>query len=167
MSISNQVVVPQLSKNAKPKIGLVWAGSSTQQINHHRSCPIDEMLKIVDTENFDFYGLQTPLSEEDKGLLKTAGVIDLEQELISYSHSGALIQQMDLVISVCTSVIHLAGALNIPSIVLLSPQADWRWLMNEEQSTWYPNTSILRQEKSGDWASLMTNCKALIQERLG
>lgn len=167
LSISNQVVVPQLSKNAKPKIGLVWAGSSTQQINHHRSCPIDEMLKIVDTENFDFYGLQTPLSEEDKGLLKTAGVIDLEQELISYSHSGALIQQMDLVISVCTSVIHLAGALNIPSIVLLSPQADWRWLMNEEQSTWYPNTSILRQEKSGDWASLMTNCKALIQERLG
>ena len=167
LSISNQVVVPQLSKNAKPKIGLVWAGSATQQINHHRSCPIDEMLKIVDTENFDFYGLQTPLSEEDKGLLKTAGVIDLEQELISYSHSGALIQQMDLVISVCTSVIHLAGALNIPSIVLLSPQADWRWLMNEEQSTWYPNTSILRQEKSGDWASLMTNCKALIQERLG
>ena len=167
LSISNQVVVPQLSKNAKPKIGLVWAGSATQQINHHRSCPIDEMLKIVDTENFDFYGLQTPLSEEDKGLLKTSGVIDLEQELISYSHSGALIQQMDLVISVCTSVIHLAGALNIPSIVLLSPQADWRWLMNEEQSTWYPNTSILRQEKSGDWASLMTNCKALIQERLG
>ena len=167
LTVSKQVVVPALPQNAKPKIGLVWAGSPTQQINHHRSCPIDEMLKIVDTDKFDFYSLQTPLSEADKGLLKTAGVVDLEQELISYSHSGALIQQMDLVISVCTSVIHLAGALNIPSIVLLSPHADWRWLMDEQQSTWYPNTSILRQDESGDWESLIASCKAQIQQRLG
>jgi ADP-heptose:LPS heptosyltransferase len=79
--------------------------------------------------------------------LKTAGVVDLQQELISCSHNGALIQQMDLVMGVCTSVMHLAGPLNIPSIVLLSTHADWHWLVDEKQSTWYPNTSILRQAK--------------------
>lgn len=165
LNISKQVVVPKLSDTGKPKIGLVWAGSNTQQINHHRSCPINEILKIVDSDKFDFYSMQTPLPEEDKALLKTAGVNDLEQELVSYSHSGALIQQMDLVISVCTSVVHLAGALNIPTIALLSVHADWRWLMTEEQSTWYPNTSILRQGSSGDWQSLISRCKIQIQQR--
>ncbi len=166
LSISKQVVVPELPDNGKPKIGLVWAGSPTQQINHHRSCPIEEMLKITEHGDYDFYSLQLPLATEHKELLSKKGVTDLEQELVSYSHSGALIQQMDLVISVCTSVVHLAGALNVPSVVLLSPHADWRWLMTEETSTWYPNTSILRQKDSGDWQELIQRCGKEISRRL-
>ena len=89
----------------------------------------------------------------------------MDQDLVSYSHTGALIQQMDLVVSVCTSVVHLAGALNIPAIVLLSPHADWRWLMDETESTWYPNTAILRQTKSGDWKSLVNQCAEQLKDR--
>lgn len=155
LGIPKEVVVPSLRDNGKPKIGLVWAGSPTQQINHHRSCPIDEMLAITGNDNYDFYSLQLPLASEDKQKLIDKGVTDLEQDLVSYVHTGALAQQMDMVVSVCTSVVHLTGALNIPSIVLLSPHADWRWLTDEEQSTWYPSTIVLRQRKSGDWAGLM------------
>jgi len=155
ISISKQVVVPSLEDKGKPKIGLVWAGSPTQQINHHRSCPIEDMVAITNDDRYDFYSLQLPISTEDQEVIGKHKITNLEQELVSYSHTGALIQQMDLVISVCTSVVHLSGALNIPSIVLLSPHADWRWLMDEEQSTWYPNTKILRQKKSGDWAEIV------------
>jgi len=165
LTISKQVVVPELSDNKKPKIGLAWAGSPTQQINHHRSCPIEDMMAITNNDQFDFYSLQLPLSKEHKEILSQHNVTDLEQELVSYSHTGALIQQMDMVVSVCTSVVHLAGALNTPAIVLLSPHADWRWLIDETQSTWYPNTSILRQEKSGDWAALLKICEQQLEQR--
>jgi len=155
ISIPKEVVAPTLPANGKPKIGLVWAGSPTQKINHHRSCPIEEMMAITDTEQYDFYSLQLPVPQEHKKILSDNNVVDLEQELVSYSHTGALVQQLDMVVSVCTSVVHLSGALNIPSLVLLSPHADWRWLTDEKQSTWYPNTAILRQENSGDWTSLI------------
>ena len=158
LSIPKQIVVPRLADNGKPKIGLIWAGSPTQAINHHRSCPMEEMMKVV-SDNFDFYSLQLPLDQQDKAVLSKNGVIDLEQELISYSHTGALIEQMDMVVSVCTSVVHLSGALNVPSLVLLSQHADWRWFEHEPTSTWYPNTKILRQRKQGDWANLVERAK--------
>lgn len=121
-------------------------------------------MEITTDSHCDFYSVQLPLSEQDKQVLSDNNVIDLEQELVSYAHTGALLQQMDLVVSVCTSVVHLAGALNISSIVLLSPHADWRWLMEEERSTWYPNTSILRQQASGDWSPIIQRAKEMIEQ---
>lgn len=165
LAIPKEVVVPSLIDNGKPKIGLVWAGSPTQQINHHRSCPIEEMMKITQDDRFDFYSLQVPLTTEHKQVLLDHQVFDVEQELVSYAHTGALVQQMDMVISVCTSVVHLSGALNIPSLVLLSPHADWRWLADETQSTWYPNTTVMRQETSGDWAELIQRASEHLNER--
>jgi len=165
LTIPKQIIVPQLPNNGKAKIAIVWAGSSTQAINHHKSCPIDEMMKII-SDDFDFYSLQMPLNENDKTILANNGVIDLEQERVSYCHTGALIEQLDMVISVCTSVVHLSGALNIPSLVLLSQHSDWRWLENETTSTWYPNTKILRQENLNSWEEVIEGARSLIEEKL-
>ena len=169
LEIPKGVVVPELvtdiNGSNKPKVGLVWAGSPTQQINHHRSCPINEMLELTKAGDFDFYSFQLPISEEDKAKLKQHKVRDLETELVSYSHTGALLQQMDLVISVCTSVAHIAGALNVPSMVLLSPHADWRWLEEVGPSTWYPNTEIMRQNVSGDWKELIGRASQQLNQR--
>ena len=164
LQIPKGVVVPELADNNKPKIGLVWAGSPTQQLNHHRSCPIEVMLDITKAGDFDFYSFQLPISQDDKKTLQKKDVIDLEPELVSYAHTGALLEQMDMVISVCTSVVHLSGALNIPSMVLLSPQADWRWLEETGKSTWYPNTEILRQSTSGDWQELIARASTALNE---
>ena len=166
ISLPKEVVVPILPDNGKPKVGLVWAGSATQQINHHRSCPISEMMAITDNHQYQFFSFQLPVSRQDSQILIKHNVVNLEQELISYSHTGALAQQMDMLISVCTSVVHLTGALNIPSIVLLSPHADWRWLTDEKQSTWYPNTTILRQQKSGQWAALIEAASKELKKRV-
>jgi len=164
LSIPDQVIVPKLASNGKPKVGLVWAGSPTHAIDHHRSCPIQEIVGIVD-DRFDFYSLQTPLSEQDKKTLSQNNITDLEEELVSYCHTGALIQQLDIVISVDTSVAHLSGALNIPTLMLLSPQADWRWLVNETQSTWYPNTDIIQRELSSNWSSVIMSAKERLEKR--
>ena len=166
LTISKQVVVPKLPETDKLKVALVWAGSPTQQINHHRSCPLEAMMEISKNTKYEYYSFQLPVTEEDKKKLLDNNIENLEQELVSYSHTGALLQQMDMVVSVCTSVIHLAGALNIPAIVLLSPHADWRWLMDEKNSSWYPNTTILRQENSGDWESLIEAASQELDERL-
>lgn len=155
LSIAKEVVVPKLPSNGKPKIGIAWAGSPAQQLDHHRSCPIDQMMAITKNDGYDFYSFQLPVTTEHRQILADNNVTDLEQDSVSYAHTGALAQQMDMMISVCTSVIHLSGSLNIPSLVLLCTHADWRWLDDETQSTWYPNTAILRQQKTGDWASLI------------
>ena len=165
LEIPKGVVVPELADNNKPKIALVWAGSPTQQINHHRSCPIETMMEICKSGDFDFYSFQLPVNQKDKELLSEKNVIDLETELVSYAHTGALLEQMDMVVSVCTSVVHMAGALNVPSMVLLSPHADWRWLEELGPSTWYPNTYILRQNKSGDWQELIGRASVILEER--
>jgi uncharacterized protein (TIGR03032 family) len=165
LAVSQQFVFPKLDDNNKPKVGLVWAGSATQQINHHRSCPIEEIVPLCKGLDFDFYSFQLPLSETERNTLDEHNINNLETELVSYSHTGALIQQMDIVVSVCTSVVHLAGALNISTIVLLSPHADWRWLTDEDSSTWYPNTTILRQQKSGDWAELISRASTELSSR--
>lgn len=164
LRIPNEAVVPTLPSNGKPKIGLVWAGSPTQQVNHHRSCPIQQMMTITKTDKFDFYSFQLPVSSEHKQLLAEHNVTDLEEDSISLAHTGAFVEQMDMMISVCTSIVHLSGAMNIPSLVLLSSHADWRWLEDETQSTWYPNTAVLRQESSGDWASLIEKAGTYLNE---
>ena len=88
----------------------------------------------------------------------SAKVTDLETELLSYAHTGKLAIQLDMVVSVCTSVLHLAAGLGVPCVALLSPYADWRWMDDQNYSTWYPNTKVLRQSRSGDWDELMTRC---------
>lgn len=159
LKIPTEAVVPTLPDIGKPKIGLVWAGSPTQKIDHHRSCPIAQMMNITKTDQYDFYSFQLPVSAADKQILNDHNVTDLEEDSVSYAHTGRFVEQMDMMISVCTSIIHLSGGLNVPSIVLLSPFADWRWLDDTKQSTWYPNTTILRQEKAGDWKGLIETAR--------
>ena len=165
LHLPEQVVVPRLPASKRPKIGLVWAGSATQQINHHRSCPLASMLRLTQSTKFDFYSLQLPVSATEREALLSAKVTDLETELLSYAHTGKLAIQLDMVVSVCTSVLHLAAGLGVPCVALLSPYADWRWMDDQDYSTWYPNTKVMRQSRSGDWDELMTRCAQYLDTR--
>ena len=157
-------MVPTLAGNGIPKIGIEWSGSPTQAMDHHRSCPIDAMMQITKNDRYEFYSFNLPLASEHKAILDEHNVVDLEEDSVSYAHTGALAQQMDMMISVCTSVIHLSGALNIPSIVLLSVHSDWRWLDDQTRSTWYPNTAIIRQPKDGDWDSVIQSASEYLDK---
>jgi ADP-heptose:LPS heptosyltransferase len=100
--------------------------------------------------------LQKEVRNRDLEFLRSrADLIHFGDELKDFSDTAALVSSMDLVISVCTSVGHLAGALNKPTWFLLSHAADWRWLLERSDCPWYPSARLFRQPTLGDWASVI------------
>ena len=108
-------------------------------------------MKLLDIPGVDFYSLQKDIPEEEASWLEQMQIADLSVYLHDFADTAAAISALDLVISVDTSVAHLAGALGKPVWVLLSFAPDWRWLLDREDNPWYPTARLFRQEKSGDW----------------
>jgi Glycosyltransferase family 9 (heptosyltransferase) len=142
--------VPRLDSDEALKVGVAWAGHPTHQNDHHRSCPREHLKPLFALPGVRYYCLQTPLSGEEADWLETHGVVNLEPELTAYARTAALIIQLDLVVSVDTSVAHLAGALGKPVWILLGQHSDWRWLIDREDSPWYPTARLFRQRQPGE-----------------
>jgi hypothetical protein len=106
--------------------------------------------------------LQKDISSHEARILDDAGIAHFETELITLSHTAALIEQMDLVISVDTAVAHLAAAMGKPTWLMLAQQADFRWLLGRRDSPWYPSMLLLRQPVNGEWPGLV----ALVAKQL-
>ena len=149
----------KLGAKTKPRIGIVWSGSMTNPIDNNlcarRNIPLAQLKPLVDLP-FEFHVLQKDIRPEDKPILETLTHVHCHQdELQDFADTAALVQEMDLVISVCTSIAHLAGALGHKTWVLLPYSADYRWMLNEKDSPWYPNIELIRSEKIGDWADVL------------
>ena len=102
-----------------------------------------------------FVSLQKDISPEDAEILKRCKVFPAGEKLGDFSDTAALISQLDLVISVDTSVAHLAGALGKPVWILLTHAPDWRWLLDRDDSPWYPSARLFRQGETRDWNSVI------------
>jgi len=155
LTVPKAVVVPALPDNGKRKIGLVWQGSATHANDAQRSIPAQILFSLTDEIDADFYSLQLPASKQDRELMEKHGVTDLEPELASYAHTAALAKQMDLIITVDTSVAHLAAALDIPTWILIAANSDWRWLTDREDTPWYPAARLFRQETPREWGDVI------------
>ncbi len=149
------------------KVGIVWAGGSLHRKNKERSCKLIDFMQFLDVAKVDFYSLQKDLSPGDRTLLNQQQISDLSQELGDFADTAAIISQLDLVICVDTSVAHLAGALGKPVWILLSFVPDWRWMLEREDSPWYPTVRLFRQEKEGDWDDVCDRIKSALEERAG
>ena len=150
----------KLGKKTTPRIGIVWSGSMTNKIDNNpcarRNIPLERLKPLFELP-FEFHVLQKEIRPEDATTLATLTHLNFYQDkLEDFADTAAIIQEMDLVISVCTSVAHLAGALGHKTWVLLPYSADYRWMLNASDSAWYLNTALIRQEKIGDWANLVT-----------
>ncbi|MEG3933551.1 tetratricopeptide repeat protein [Microcoleus sp. T3_B1] len=164
-----------IEPNNKLKVGLVWAGGPLHRNNHQRSCKLSDFLKFVDVPGVSFYSLQKDLSAGDsqqdssasRTLLKQHQIEDLSEYCVDFADTAAIISQLDLVICVDTSVGHLAGALGKPVWILLSFVPDWRWMLEREDSPWYPTVRLFRQQKAGDWEGVCDRIKAALLERAG
>ncbi|MEG4348354.1 tetratricopeptide repeat protein [Microcoleus sp. LAD1_D3] len=164
-----------LEPNNKLKVGIVWAGGPLHRNNHRRSCKLSDFLKFVDVPGVSFYSLQKDLSAGDslqdscasRTLLKQHKIEDLSEHCVDFADTAAIISQLDLVICVDTSVAHLAGALGKPVWILLSFVPDWRWMLEREDSPWYPTVRLFRQQKPGDWDGVCDRIKAALLERAG
>jgi len=138
------------------KIGLVWAGSG---IDHRRSLPLPWFTPLTRIQGTCWYGLQKGAPADQiiaEGLPAGMQLALLGPEFRDFSDTAAVIANLDLVISVDTSVAHLAGAMGRPTYLLLDFSSEWRWLLKRDDSPWYPTLRLFRQERPGDWKIPLT-----------
>jgi hypothetical protein len=150
------------------RVGIAWSGNPKHRDDARRSIPFDVFATLLtDRPDIEFHVLQTGLRAADRTGLAERPYIrnhaDVPQDL---GDAGALVSLMDVVISVDTSIAHLAGALDRPVWLLLAHLADWRWLMERDDSPWYPSMRLLRQPERGDWASVLSVVSARLREML-
>jgi tetratricopeptide (TPR) repeat protein len=147
---------PQLGPSERPRIGLVWSGNPSHTNDRNRSLPFRELLPLFDGVPAQLVSLQKNARPEDEELLRQrSDILDLGPELRDFSATAAVVQQLDLIISVDTSVAHLAGGLGRPLWVLLPYIPDWRWLLKRDDSPWYPTARLFRQGAPGNWDSVI------------
>jgi FKBP-type peptidyl-prolyl cis-trans isomerase 2 len=146
--------------NSQLKIGIIWAGDPRPKYGHIRSCPLENFAPLAEMDNICFYSLQKG-GPSRQVFAPPAGmkIIDYSVELTDFSETAALIENLDLIISVDTAVAHLSGALGKPVWLLLPFVSDWRWMLNRKDSPWYPTMKLFRQEKTGDWKPVIKNIK--------
>lgn len=143
----------QLLDKRSFSVGIVWAGNPGHAKDKNRSCPCDFFFELSRAfPQMRFYSLQTMPAEADAAKLTAhPQIIDLQHSLGDFADTAAVMQALDLIVTVDTSVAHLAGALGRPVWTLLPYCPDWRWLLNRNDSPWYPTMRLFRQGKPGDW----------------
>ncbi|NTU68765.1 MAG: tetratricopeptide repeat protein [Chlorobiaceae bacterium] len=156
----------RLGKSNRLRIGLVWSGSVTHPNDRNRSISLSEMLGML-PEGFEYISLQQEVREEDlPTLLAHPEVRHFGNELMSFEETAALCEVMDLVISVDTSVAHLAGAIGRQVWVLLPYLPDWRWMLERNDTPWYPTMKLFRQTESGNWFQPLTEVRESLSTKL-
>jgi hypothetical protein len=140
------------------KVGLAWAGNKTQKKDFLRSIPFEQLAPLLAVPGVQFISLQKGATANDPALLDWMG------ECQDYLDTAALAQHLDLVISVDTSVAHMAGALAKPVWLLNRYESEWRWLLDREDSPWYPTMRIFRQPALHDWHSVIARITEELQK---
>ncbi len=131
------------------RVGLVWAGRYDLPVNRKRSCPPALLLPLLAIERISFISLQ--ISAPDGFQLNDPRLFECSSDLTDFNQTAALIANLDLVITIDTAVAHLAGALGISTWLMLPAVPDWRWLLDRNDSPWYPSMRLFRQPVAGAW----------------
>ena len=156
----------KFNKKIKPRIGLVWSGSINHTNDKNRSLLLKDFEPILQLP-FEFHSIQKEVRENDqKTLFEFNQVHQHQDELNDFSDTAALTEEMDLIISVDTSVAHLAGALGKDVWILLSYHPDYRWMLDRKDSPWYPTCTLFRQSKIDDWSDVVLEITSNLQNRL-
>jgi tetratricopeptide (TPR) repeat protein len=139
-----------------PRIGISWHGNARP--DPKRSIPIEAFAEVC-LPQVELISLHRDIPEADRKVLPQHGIQYFGDEIRDFSDTAALIELMDVVITIDTSVAHLAGAMGKKTWILLPRTADWRWLLHREDCVWYPTARLLRQPAAGDWQSVIARVK--------
>ena len=143
----------RLGTTGRPRIGIAWSGNMRQRNDRNRSVPL-AMLQPLRAGPWTLVSLQKEVRDDERAALGGENpILHFGDELADFRDTAALASLVDAVVSVDTSVAHLAGAMARPLIVLLTFAADWRWLLARADSPWYPTARLIRQTTPGDWAT--------------
>jgi hypothetical protein len=147
------------------KVGLVWAGRPTHSNDHNRTMSLAHLAPLAQIPRVSFYSLQK--GEASKQLqLPPPGmhITDLSINLTDFNQTAAAIAGLDLIITVDTSIAHVAGALGKPVWVMIPFVPDWRWMLHRPDSPWYPTMRLFRQSALGNWNQVVSEIKAQLQQ---
>jgi tetratricopeptide (TPR) repeat protein len=162
----------RLGKHDRPHVGLVWAGNprkelpGSNRIDRQRSLTFDRLEPLLDITGCEFFSLQKgddAVAQIQSSPLRER-VTDWTGELTDFTDTAALIENLDLVIAVDTSVAHLAGALAKPFWLLNRYATCWRWLLNRDDSPWYPTARQFRQDESRSWDSVLARMQIALRD---
>jgi hypothetical protein len=141
------------SSDSRLRVGLAWAGNPRP--DPWRSIAPELLLPLIETSRVEFHSLQKSTPPPRTGGSDCAKIIDHSADLADFADTAALVSHFDLIISIDTSVAHLAGALGKPVWVLLPYSPDWRWLLHRGDSPWYPTMRLFRQRTHGNWREVL------------
>jgi hypothetical protein len=152
----------KLPKSKYPKIGLAWSGSTLHKNDHNRSLSIQKLEPLLQLP-FEFHCLQKEIRSPDLKIInELKKIYTYQEDLNDFSDTAALIENLDLVISVDTSVAHLAGAMGKKVFIMLPYSPDYRWMLERADSPWYPTATLFRQSERGDWDGLIMQLKSVL-----
>jgi len=149
----------KLGLKTKLRVGLVWSGSTTHKNDHNRSLLLKQLAPILALP-FEFHSLQKEIRPNDLEALNDLKQVHQHQDALKdFTDTAALIENMDLIISVDTSVAHLAGAMGKKVFILLPFAPDYRWMLDRSDTPWYPTATLFIQSRIDDWKSVMDQVK--------
>lgn len=148
----------ELAQHAAPRVGLVWAGNPDHENDLNRSIPFARLRPLLAKRHARFFSLQVGPSAADSRA-DADSIVDLSTRLTDFGETAAVIEALDLVITADTAVAHLAGALGKPVWVLLPCVPDWRWLLERNDSPWYPTMRLFRQAQRGGWDEVIARVR--------
>jgi tetratricopeptide (TPR) repeat protein len=157
----------RLGPHDRLRVGLVWSGNPKHNNDRNRSIPLRKLAHILDVDA-TFVSLQKQPKPDDRAtLLERSEIVDLTADLTDFAETATLISCLDLVITVDTSVAHLAGALGCPTWILLPYYAtDFRWLLDRDDSPWYPSVRLFRQSQTRDYADVLERMREELRTRV-
>jgi tetratricopeptide (TPR) repeat protein len=153
------------SSNTGLRVGLVWSGSPRHTRDPQRSIPLAQLCALTEIRGATFYSLQKGADAKD--LLEMPidmNLVDLSGYLNDFAATAAALANLDLLVTVDTAVAHLAGALGKPVWILLTHNPDWRWLLDRQDSPWYPTARLFRQRVANDWSGVIERVHAELQQ---
>jgi hypothetical protein len=155
----------RLGPRQRPRIGIAWSGDPMHSNDHNRSIALEAFLPLLAGVDATFVSLHRDVRAGDVAALQSrSDLVHFGEDLKDYSDTAALIANLDLVIAVDTSVVHLAGALAKPVWILVTFVPDWRWFLDRDDSPWYPTVRLFRQDKTRNWDSVIARVNTALAD---
>lgn len=146
----------RLGPKTRMRVGFAWSGRKDNWLNEHKGMPFETMLDLIKKQpTVEWINLQTDADADQCQALRAAGVKLFENSIANFADTAALVCHCDVVVCVDTAIAHLSGAMGRPTWLMLNWfGACWRWLINRDDSPWYPNMRIFRQTAQDDWSGV-------------
>jgi tetratricopeptide (TPR) repeat protein len=158
----------RLGAKTKPRVGVVWSSTSNFKGDAQRSMRFSQFQQALPPPDFQYICLQQAIKESDQAsFFERQDISYFGDQLHDFSDTAALVENLDLIISTCTSVPHLSGAMGKPTWVLLGHVPDWRWMLHRDDSPWYPSVKLYRQDASWQWNAVVDRVRQDLLTRFG